>query len=546
VTPPVLPGTVWRVEPSGPRGGGLAAWAAPGSVRVDEVVDGWARAGWAGLARRSGPWAVAVPWASAPPEARGPGAPGAVVVAHDPTGIQPLWWARAADGGVLVGSHLPSLADHPDVDDALDPESVAIRWNWSAGGWEALRRTDLRDVRAVPFGHGLVVSPDGGVHEHRFWDPAQLAAPTGDVRPEAWVERLRTTLDASFAQAAIDLAGRPAAYVGAVPGDPAPGRITAHGSRATGRSQPFVATYPIGTAGLAGERHALAVERASSIDHHRYLTRNIVRHAVDVPDAVARGAQVLVVSEGIGSLSREADRAEADLLAAGHPWRAWRMASVDRAPAHARERYLSAVDVAGPAWLRRALTASRRGLPRRFRPGPAVRGAGRTAIDGDELARRFPMSAQLARERSAAMRSAASARQFRLALLMGGEPWRRLESLHSLAARLGISTVLAPYLDVDVVELTLTAPWQASTWRGGRHDAWDAVRRGWGIEPPALGAPVPKGELAGGPRRSLLEVDPEILDVMWLVGPGRTVRLGRPVDHVDPASWVAARHGDDR
>ncbi len=185
-------------------------WSAPMSVREAQVATAFDRDGLYGLSSITGPWAVALL-----ERVRGVGgvgtdadgvldtSPAEIIVAHDPTGIMPLYWARLTDGGVAVSDHLPTLVLEPGVDPSIDPDRVALRYQGagSNSGWLGMSMTDYRHIHAVPFGHAIAIAPDGTVRQVKFWDPAEVAGPDESMTAEVAAEALRAAIERAVARA---------------------------------------------------------------------------------------------------------------------------------------------------------------------------------------------------------------------------------------------------------------------------------------------------------------------------------------------------------
>jgi asparagine synthase (glutamine-hydrolysing) len=117
---------------------------------------------------------------------------GKVLVARDPTGISPAFWACAGDD-LLVSTSAGRLVDEPHVSKVIDRGTLAAHL---AHAWPDPTRTFFEGVRRLLPGHVLELS-DAGVQARRHWDPAPLGAGL-DWIPEADAQ-------SSF-QAALDTA----------------------------------------------------------------------------------------------------------------------------------------------------------------------------------------------------------------------------------------------------------------------------------------------------------------------------------------------------
>lgn len=111
-----------------------------------------------------------------------------LVLARDPFGTRPLYWAKTAESfvwGSTLSSVLAGAALAPDVDDEFVADFLA--------GLPAPDATPYRSVRAVPRG-ALLVLENGGARVHSFWRPEEVAdaPPLSDPDVE---ERTRELFD---------------------------------------------------------------------------------------------------------------------------------------------------------------------------------------------------------------------------------------------------------------------------------------------------------------------------------------------------------------
>ncbi|MEO8452888.1 MAG: asparagine synthase-related protein [Gemmatimonadota bacterium] len=117
-----------------------------------------------------------------------------LIVARDPMGESPLWYA-AQPGRLAVATYPGALRALPWVSDAPDPL-----------GWPAFEaripllagETRWRDLRRLPPGH-LLVARDGRIEIHAWWalEPTRLEALPNDA---GWFERIRLALERSVAR----------------------------------------------------------------------------------------------------------------------------------------------------------------------------------------------------------------------------------------------------------------------------------------------------------------------------------------------------------
>lgn len=517
---------VWRVAPpEHPTAAGVVLWSAAHSLRTDRVAAGWVRQGWRGLRAIPGPWAAALP----------DPVTGGVAVAHDPLGIQPLFWARGRDGSVLVSGHLPALADHPDVDDALDPEAVLLHYVAYTGGWETMRRTDFTSIRRVPFGHGITVDPAGQVAEHRFWDPATAGQRLDSLSPAESAEALRAAFEVAVRRSAADLAGeRVAGYSDTallaagwqqLPQTPTATILQNAGAPAASPAlPPGVPTATIDTGPAARMRE-------NGLDYHRFGRRSTSNHTAAFPQALQLGATAFVSGDSAGMVRFDGRGVAAGQLRRGRLLAGWRTVTA-MYPQHRVEVFRrTAKDSLVPDSLRGK------------RPSTLLRRAVSPEAAVADLARFSPIAARLKQEQSLRYRNARSAREFQVALLMSGEAHRRLETMHALATRLGLR-FHAPMLDVDLVELSLGLPdsawvhdgWPGWVWRTAM-EPWLGAQSAW---PPREPVPVVQGVAAPPARESLMpqrvmtENDPLVRQMFAVLAPQRAVVPGH---YLDPADW---------
>lgn len=84
---------------------------------------------------------------------------GDVLIARDPIGVKPLYYAETG-AGVLFGSEIKALLKSPSVARSLDPHALQ---QYLAYLWAPAPRTPFRAVRKLPPGHCVVIR-DGRVH----------------------------------------------------------------------------------------------------------------------------------------------------------------------------------------------------------------------------------------------------------------------------------------------------------------------------------------------------------------------------------------------
>lgn len=132
----------------------------------------------------SGPWAVALTDPS-----------GDLLLACDPIGVQPVFWARTRDGGLAAASWLAALVDLLEVDDTVDPEGLLLDQGCCLTDPRMHQRTSFRSVSRVPGGHALRVHADGSTRLECFWDARDLPGPDESLSLWDCAELLRERVD---------------------------------------------------------------------------------------------------------------------------------------------------------------------------------------------------------------------------------------------------------------------------------------------------------------------------------------------------------------
>jgi asparagine synthase (glutamine-hydrolysing) len=99
-----------------------------------------------------------------------------LVLARDRFGKKPLYYAETPGGGLLFGSELKALREHPQCPRELDDESLS---QYLALEYVPSPRSILRGVRKVPAAHVLTWQ-EGAIATERYWD-----LPFGDPHDES-------------------------------------------------------------------------------------------------------------------------------------------------------------------------------------------------------------------------------------------------------------------------------------------------------------------------------------------------------------------------
>ena len=459
---------------TGPR----LVWAAPGSVDIESVTAAWQIRGRpADLADVNGAWAVAL---------HDPRT-GDHVIAADPVGVQPLYWARTTDGGIAVASWLAHLVDRDDVDDTLDYDGVVIATALHCHGPGSLEVTQFTAVRKLPYGTALLIRPDGSVTSERFWDPHQLPGPDASLTPQDCADLLRERIDAAVRR--LTPTDRPVgAHVSggldctAVACRANQVLCEAAGGLVAGYS--WAPSYELAPR-FAGDERALQddVQAAEGfpirllpsdrtgdwwwpLDHARYPQSTHVRERWVLPQAQADGVRVMLTGWGGDELASFNGRnAMATLLRRGRLTQVWRESARRSEVARGRP---------GPkATVRSFATEVLAALPAKVRD---LRQPGLVAdlrvndAEIDAVLRAFsPRAADLRLARLDDLAARRSPRDLQLELLTDGHLQHRTAGWYQTGRLFGID-YRYPLLDLGVVEAALRLPWWA--WRG---DGWTRI-----------------------------------------------------------------------
>ncbi|HZS36399.1 MAG TPA: asparagine synthase (glutamine-hydrolyzing) [Polyangia bacterium] len=98
---------------------------------------------------------------------------GRLLLARDRLGIKPLYWAETRSG-LVFGSELKSLIEHPEVSRAVSPEALS---HYLSFGTTPQDRAILDGVRKLPPAH-LLTFERGRVRTRRWWDLRPVERPT--------------------------------------------------------------------------------------------------------------------------------------------------------------------------------------------------------------------------------------------------------------------------------------------------------------------------------------------------------------------------------
>ena len=94
-----------------------------------------------------------------------------LILARDRAGEKPLFWVHI-EGELRFASEVQALLAYPDQHRRLDPKAAAL---YGVLGYVPAPLTMLEGISKIEPAHVLVADRTG-VSQHRFWDPAQVAA----------------------------------------------------------------------------------------------------------------------------------------------------------------------------------------------------------------------------------------------------------------------------------------------------------------------------------------------------------------------------------
>lgn len=104
---------------------------------------------------------------------------GTLLLARDPFGIKPLYFARLKDGGLVFASELKALAQVLDRPLVPDPSSTA---EFLLNGFLYEPRSGFVDVEKLQPGHALTVNIETmELHRHQFYDSTALETSPGST-----------------------------------------------------------------------------------------------------------------------------------------------------------------------------------------------------------------------------------------------------------------------------------------------------------------------------------------------------------------------------
>lgn len=474
--------SIHLVETLRPPIPGTLAWAAAGSLDLPRIRLTWSRRQVVSdLANISGPWAVVLEsddgW----------------VVAADPVGVMPVYWARVGRETIAVSAYVAVLADHPEIGDALDYEGIVMSEGLGCRDETVLHRTRFAAISAVPPGHALIVNRGGSTRVVRYFDPRQLPGPDEGMTLNDCAEALRAEVDAAVRRNIADSTAVGAHVSGGLDCTAVACRadevLAETGTRLlAGYSwAPTEEALPI----VEGDERSLVKLVAARGIPISYVTHDDSGHWFDqrdpnrypqsthlferwvLPAARQDGVQVMLSGWGGDELASFNGRNVASYLARrGHWVRLWRENSRRAAALGTGSAKLPLRPFAGT--LARTFTPALADLWDR----EAVRRiAQRDAEIDARLREAFPEVADIRRRRAEAFRSARTPRDYQLLLLTDGHLSHRTSGWHQTGRIFGVD-YRYPLLDIPVVRLALRMPWWAF-----RSEGWSRIAFRKAVEP---------------------------------------------------------------
>ncbi len=184
-------------------------------------------------------------------------------LARDRLGIKPLHYAWLGDGGLIFGSELKALRQHPDLPRDMAPEAVE---DYFAFGYVPEPRTIYAGAHKLPAGHHLLVRRGAARAEpRRYWDvpfdagPNMRAASAGDELLERLAEAVRLRLIAEVPLGAFLSGGVDSGAVVA---------LMAQIMAADGAGPVRTCSISFGDPAFNESRYAEQVARRYATDHH--------------------------------------------------------------------------------------------------------------------------------------------------------------------------------------------------------------------------------------------------------------------------------------
>jgi asparagine synthase (glutamine-hydrolysing) len=421
------------------------------------------------------------------------------LLAVDPIGVQPLFWARCGSGRLVVSSWLDRLLDESGVDTSLDVE--AVLWDRRVGlrVESFLDRTHFESVRKLPWGRVLHLPPGGEPRLSQYWNPRDLPGPDRRLTLGDAAELLRDRVDEAIRRLLPD---DPAVVVGshvssgldctsiacrasALLRERGRGLRAGYSWSPSDAEQPRVAGDERDLLDLVSTRHGFPVRRLppvtgpdwyDGVDPHRYVPATIQQERLVLPVAAADGIDLMLSGWGGDELASFNGRMVVNRLV-----RRGRLATARRV---VDDRITLTAD--GPVGLRRRLRhfggAVFEALPDSAR---AVRHPRRAALERSHqaavesiLAEVSPVVAELERERRRSLAAVRDHHDLQLLLLTNGHLQHRTTWWHQAGHRFDLR-YRYPLLDLDVVTAALSLPWWAYLDQGWRRVAYRTAVAPW-------------------------------------------------------------------
>jgi hypothetical protein len=116
---------------------------------------------------------------------------------RDRVGVKPLYYAVLPGAGILFGSEIKAILQHPAVPRALDEEAF---WDYLTFAFTPPPRTMFRGIGKLAPAERMVVDARGGIRRDIWWDPlgAPLADQVAEMSEREMVDEVRRLLKDSI------------------------------------------------------------------------------------------------------------------------------------------------------------------------------------------------------------------------------------------------------------------------------------------------------------------------------------------------------------
>lgn len=532
----------------------LVLWQAPGSLHVDQIRTIWASSfNESDLVDIPGPWGVAL-WDPTHLE---------VKIVVDAIGIMPLYWARTRTNGMAVAAWLAKLVDRDDVDDSVDIEGIVIDEGRGCRTFSNLDRTRFRSVRQIPWGSCLRISGNNETSVVRYWDPEQLPQPDESLTLDQCAEILRSALDLAIRDSLPGINERVGAHIS---GGLDCTTMACRGNQIMKEQGHRLfagyswAPHPDHVPRFEGDERGLLDNVGSqedirietvypdhtgdwffSRDVNRYPQSTHMRERWVLPQAQSDGVHVMLSGWGGDELSSFNGRdVYAYLIRKGKLRILWNEVGK-------RAQVSTGVK---PSWLFHLMLYVRTLVGQGPRPISSVAHALRNPIQSwknhrqeadilAELREVAPSAAGARAEREMRFRSAATVRDFQLALLTNGHLQHRTSAWYQ-TGRMFDLYYRYPLLDIRVVKAALTLPWSAFRSEGWTRVAFRMAVQDWvpqsvawnpfKFEPALFWPPERKKVEREQPVFQAQTIDADTQEAMRLVGLTYQQGSGRAID----------------